>query len=424
MQENPEAAAAPTKSLAEMKAPRDLATMPDQKIDMFSQRGFALAQRIAQAFATSDAVPAIFQAVVPKKVKGEIVGWVENAAAFGNCLVAIETAQAVGMSITAVMQNANIIEGKLSWSGKFIIAAVNASRRFTPLRFDIQETGKIKATYKEKDGWNNEKKKYNMVEHTIELENIVWCAWALPYGMEFPKGVTTLQQAKDAGLPVIIGPRVSMRLAVEEGWYAKPGSKWQTEMRDLMGMYRAGAYFGNIHAPDVVMGMGRSTEEAQDMTTIDVEQQPNGQYAAANLDEMRAAAKDAREDKHPNAETVEATEVVDKQPEDTTAPIGSDNAADNQPADAERPAKEVLTPEVSQAYESVATAIAKAGNLDALADAADLIKTVLNQSLRGTLTDMYRKRYAEFNQNGTEQAKPEPAAPTRRAKRGAGAAPE
>lgn len=406
----------PAKSLAEIKAPRDLATMPDQKIDMFSQRGFALAQRIAQAFATSDAVPAIFQATVPKKEKGVIVAWVENPAAFGNCLVAIETAQAVGMSITAVMQNANIIEGKLSWSGKFIIAAVNASRRFTPLRFDIQEVGNIKATYKEKDGWNNEKKKWNMVEHSVEVENIVWRAWALPYGMEFPKGVVTLQQAKDAGLPVIVGPRVSMRLAVEEGWYAKPGSKWQTEMRDLMGMYRAGAYFGNIHAPDVVMGMGRSTEEAQDMATIDVERQEDGRYAATNLDEMRQAAKDPREDKHPHAETVETTEVTDKQPEDNAAPAGAETAADDKPVDAPKPAKEVLTPEVSQAYESVSASIAKAVSLDALADAADLINTVANQSLRSALSDMYRARYAEFNQDTTEKAKPEPATPAKRSK--------
>lgn len=416
MQENTEGQEA-TK-LAELKQQRDLATLPDHKIDMFSSRGFALAQRIAQAFATSDAVPAIFQSITPKKEKGVIVAWVENPAAFGNCLIAIETAQAVGMSITAVMQNANIIEGKLSWSGKFIIAAVNASRRFTPLRFDVQELGMMTAKYKEKDGWDKAANKWNMVERTVELENIVWRAWALPYGMEFPKGVVTLQQAKDAGLPVIVGPRVSMKLAVEEGWYAKPGSKWQTEMKDLMGMYRAGAYFGNIHAPDVVMGMGRSTEEVQDMAnTIDVEQQADGRYAAKNVDELRKAAE-PREDKHPNATTVEATEVKDKQPEDTTAP-----PADDAPADAEKPAKEVLTPEVSQAYESVAVAIAKAKNTDELADAMDLIRTVANQELRGTLSDMAKTRYAEFNPPEPEQAAA-PAAPAKRAKRNAGPAPE
>lgn len=414
MQENTEGQEQPAK-LADMKGPRDLATIPDQKIDMFSARGFALAQRIAQAFATSDAVPAIFQAVTPKKEKGVIVAWVENPAAFGNCLIAIETAQAVGMSITAVMQNANIIEGKLSWSGKFIIAAVNASRRFTPLRFDMQNTGMMKANYKDKLGWNKADNRYDFADRTVEIENLVCIAWALPYGMEFPRGVNTLAQAKEAGLPVIVGPKVSMKLAVEEGWYAKSGSKWQTDMKDLMLLYRSGAYFGNIHAPDVVMGMGRSTEEAQDMsTTIDVEQQADGRYAAKNVDELRKAAE-PREDKHPHAETVE---VRDNQPEDTTAPAAADA-----PADAEKPAKEVLTPEVSQAYESVAVSIAKSKNTDELADAMDLIRTVANQELRGTLSEMAKARYSEFNPPEAE-APAAPAAPAKRAKRNAGPAPE
>ena len=99
-------------------------------VNMFSTQGFALAQRIAQAYMTSNAVPAPFRAVTIKREKqGNDYVDVEipNPSAMGNCLVAIETAQAVGMSIVAVMQNANVIEGQLRWSGKFIIAAINAS---------------------------------------------------------------------------------------------------------------------------------------------------------------------------------------------------------------------------------------------------------------------------------------------------------
>ena len=99
---------------------------PDQAIDMFTERGFTLANRIAKAYASSDAVPAQFRMQVLKKV-GKQENWVDNPNAIGNCLVAIEVARAVGMSITAVMQNADMIEGKLRWSGKFVIAAINAS---------------------------------------------------------------------------------------------------------------------------------------------------------------------------------------------------------------------------------------------------------------------------------------------------------
>lgn len=303
-----EQTAAPAKTLTELKSPpaRELA-LQDVKIDMFSMRGFELAQRIAKAFSTSDAVPAIFQSQIAKKDKGQIVAWVENPSAFGNCLIAIETAQSVGMSITAVMQNANVIEGRLSWSGKFIIAAVNASRRFTPIRFKIVNKGMIKATYKEKDGWNKEKNKWNMVDHSVELENIECTAWA--YIIE--DGKATSER--------IEGAPVSMKMAVEEGWYAKPGSKWQTEMKHLMLQYRSGAYFGNIHAPDVVMGMGKTTEEMQDTSnTIDVELQPNGSYAASatSIEELRGHESTAQR-QQPEAETVV---VRDLHPESDKAP--------------------------------------------------------------------------------------------------------
>jgi hypothetical protein len=246
-------------TVAALRAPQQtaLAEQGDQRIDMFSLRGFELAQRIAKAFATSDAVPAQFRSQVLKKVNGNET-WIDNPSALGNCLVAIETARAVGMSITSVMQHANIIEGRLSWSAQFVIAAINASGRFTPLRFDIKSRGLIKAKYREKQGWNKAKGGYDFIDREVEVEDLVCVAWA--YIKE--NGRTTSERVESAP--------VSMRMAVEEGWYGKSGSKWQTEMKHQMLQYRAGSFFGRIHAPDVVMGMGRTTEELQDMTTIDV----------------------------------------------------------------------------------------------------------------------------------------------------------
>lgn len=283
-----------------MNAPLPLATVQqqggavalpaDQKIDMFSLRGFELAQRIAKAFASSDAVPAQFRAFNLKKGRGDAGDqWVENTSAMGNCLVAIETARAVGMSITAVMQQANIIEGKLSWSAQFVIAAVNASGRFQPLRFDIKSRGMIKAKYREKLGWNKAKGGYDFEDKQVELEDLVCIAWTLPAGFQMPKGIYTLQQAQAAGLPVIESSPVSMKMAVEEGWYSKPGSKWQTEMKHQMLQYRSGAFFGRIHAPDIVMGMGRTTEELQDLgNTFDVA--PDGTATPVPVNELRPQA--------------------------------------------------------------------------------------------------------------------------------------
>lgn len=253
----------------------------DQVVDMFTERGFALANRIAKAFASSDAVPAQFRTHNLKKsgsgnnYKEE---WVENPNAIGNCLIAIEVARAVQMSITAVMQNADMIEGKLRWSGRFVIAAINASGRFTPLRFQMRDLGPIQATYKEKTGWDKETKRPIFSDRTVEVNNIECIAWALPRGYR-ADSVYSLQQARDANMPVIESAPVTMKMAVEEGWYGKPGSKWQTELRTLMFQYRAGSFFGNIHAPDIVMGMGHTSEEAVDIGNLEADQ--DGVYVPA-----------------------------------------------------------------------------------------------------------------------------------------------
>lgn len=279
-----------TAQLSDLRHPPSaIAQQPDQIVDMFSARGFELAQRIAKAFSCSDAVPAQFRSMVEKKGRNGST-WVENPSAMGNCIVAIETARAVGMSITAVMQNANVIEGRLSWSAQFVIAAINASGRFTPLRFQMRDGGRIKAKYREKQGWNDQKRGYDYLEKVVEVDNIECVAWALPRNVPIPPNVYTLDQAKAAGLPVIEGAPVSMQLAVEEGWYSKSGSKWQTGMKTLMLQYRAGTFFGRIHAPDIVMGMGRTTEEIIDVAAIEI---PTGGASAS--ESMRRAAATLQE---------------------------------------------------------------------------------------------------------------------------------
>ena len=291
-------------------------------VNMFSAAGFELAQRIAKAYQTANAVPAAFRATITKREKqGNDYYDVEvpNPASLGNCIVAIETAQAVGMSITAVMQNANVIEGRLSWSGKFVIAAINASRRFSPLRFRIQNRGRITATYKEKGQWNREQRRYDMIEKSVEVDDIECVAWA--YVMEGGRRTDE----------VIEGTPVSIKMAVEEGWYSKPGSKWQTEMKHLMLQYRAGSFFGNIHAPDIVMGMGRSTEEIEDILEA---RQANDGTLIVDVDALRAQAAEqaagnrtVATPKHTHATDVEVRDVTQTQGEAETPAQGSAPAA-------------------------------------------------------------------------------------------------
>ena len=263
----------------DLAALRNPALAPDVKIDFFSRNGFDLACRIAKAFSTSDAVPAAFRKFNEKKEKGGGSVFVENHAAIGNCLVAIEVSKSVGLSMISVMQNADVIQGKLRWSSKFQIAAVNASGRFSPLKFKLQNLGRIKARYKEKLGWNKQLNRYDFKEHEVEIDNWECVAWA--YELDANRRPTK---------EIVQSIPVTMQMAVEEGWYSKEGSKWQGSMRFQMLQYRAGTFFASIYAPDVIMGMGQSTEEAGDI--IDVTPQADGTFAASQttLQELRAGA--------------------------------------------------------------------------------------------------------------------------------------
>lgn len=320
-----------TTTVADLKERQHaLATMPDQAVDMFTERGFALANRIAKAFASSNAVPAQFRLMNSKKDGQGNEIWVENESAMGNCIVAIEVARTVGTSIVSVMQSADIIDGKLRWSGKFQIAAINASGRFTPLRFQMIKRGKIKATYKEKVGWDNAARRPKFEDRTVEVDDIECIAWALPKGYPEPRpSLEQMQQYRgrmldlyrDLGLPVIESAPVTMSLVVEEGWYGKPGSKWQTGLRDLMFQYRSGSFFGSIHAPDIVMGMGPSSEEARDMAPPTWDVDADGVVTPTPVAELRPKASSPV----PMADVVERTEPTNPPPpaEATTQPAAT-----------------------------------------------------------------------------------------------------
>lgn len=87
---------------------------------------FIMAMQMAKALASSTIVPATFQ---------------KNDA---NCLIAIEQAQRLRVSPLMVMQNLYVIQGRPSWSSKFLIAAINNSGKFD-MELQFEET-------KDKDG--------------------------------------------------------------------------------------------------------------------------------------------------------------------------------------------------------------------------------------------------------------------------------
>ena len=96
---------------------------------------------------------------------------------------------------------------------------------------------------------------------------------------------------------------------------------------------------------------------------------------------------------------------------------------ETKPEAAAQPAKEVITPEVSEVYERVAAAIHKSLSLNQLADAADMIDALAHAGLRKELHAMYRTRMGELQvaPAAAEPAKTESKAPAKRVRRAASA---
>ena len=95
-----------------------------QDVSVFSNgEQFDHAQRIAKMLCSSDLVPASY--------KGNM----------SNTLVALEMAHRLKDSPLMVMQNMNVIHGKPSWGSSYIIAKINGSGRFSPLKFRLSGEG-------------------------------------------------------------------------------------------------------------------------------------------------------------------------------------------------------------------------------------------------------------------------------------------
>lgn len=187
-----------------------------------SIQSFEDAQRMAGALCASSLVPADYQG---------------NKA---NCMIALEMSQRIGASPMAVMQNLHIIHGRPSWSSQFVIAALNSCGRFSAMRFRVEDLGETDAKIEE---WNGPKGNRTKTSRVIKVKDQRCVAWCYD---------------KSTG-DVLEGPPVTIGMAVSEGWYTKDGSKWVT-MPDLMLRYRSAKFFGNLYAPDVLMGMHTQDE--------------------------------------------------------------------------------------------------------------------------------------------------------------------
>ena len=151
-----------------------------------------------------------------------------------------------------VMQNMVPIYGKPSWSSKFLVATVNTCGRFNPLQYRFTEKGMLGMVDYTDYVWDNATRSKKPVVKQFDGKKI----------MDIECVAYTTAKGSDQ---VLESSPVSLRLAIQEGWYTKNGSKWQTMAKQML-MYRAASFWTSAYAPELSMGM-RTVEEQQDIYT-------------------------------------------------------------------------------------------------------------------------------------------------------------
>lgn len=242
---------------------------------------FENAQRIGKVLCQSGIIPQAYQNNLP------------------NVIVALEIASRNKLSPIVVMQNLNVIKGRPTWSSKYIIAALTTSR-VDNLHYEMSSNGTVSV-----GGFNSKE----------TIENL--CCRAIA-------------NDKKTG-EERIGPWVSMKMAVAEGWYNKDGSKWKT-MPEVMIRYRAATFFASIYYPELAIGI---EEEDDALATpqnapVKVEAVVGGEIAEpqpeapAKPKRKKAEAKAQEPKPEPvEPEPVEAEYEEVKEPEAKPAPVVS-----------------------------------------------------------------------------------------------------
>lgn len=148
-----------------------------------------------------------------------------------DCTIAVDMANRLGISPMMVMQNLFVVRGKPSWSGQACKAMIEACPKFK----------NVKHVY------------------TGERNTDSWGCY--------------LQAERVEDGEIVKGAEVTIKMAKDEEWYSKSGSKWKT-MPELMLAYRASAFFARVHIPNALMGFAVEGE-IEDISKSPLQAAPN-----------------------------------------------------------------------------------------------------------------------------------------------------
>lgn len=251
---------------------------------------FENAQRIGKVLCQSQIIPQSYQNNLP------------------NVIVALEIAARNKLSPIVVMQNLNVIKGRPTWSSKYIIAALTTAR-VDNLHYELAEDGTITVS-----GFGGKTTIKNLMCRAIANDK------------------RTGEER--------VGPWVSMKMAVDEGWYGKDGSKWKT-MPEMMIRYRAATFFASIYYPELSIGIEeedsapeavRQPEIRQELVEAGkiAEPQPEAPAKPKRAKKTEPKAAKSPEPEKEESETVEAEyEEVAEEETPKPAPVVAPQADDS-----------------------------------------------------------------------------------------------
>ena len=126
----------------------------------------------------------------------------------GNCIIALNLASRMSLDPFMVMQNMYIIKGRPGIEAKLAIALINSLGKFSPLQYKFNE----------------------------KRDSCIAYAKLLTNG------------------EIYEGTAVTLKMAHDEGWSTKAGSKWKT-LPELMLQYRSAVFFARVYCPEALLGI-------------------------------------------------------------------------------------------------------------------------------------------------------------------------
>ena len=197
--------------LAVQSEATDLSTQVNTQNLLQNTKALAIVSRIADRYANSSMVPDTYRGKPD------------------NCFVAVELASRMDVSPVLVMQNLYIVQGKPSWAGQACKALIDGCGKF-------RDSDYVLTGNRGDDSWG-----------------------------------CYLQAVRVSTGKLVRGTEVTIKMAKDEGWYGKNGSKWKT-MPEQMLKYRAAAFFARTECPEALMGF-QTAEEVEDVRGIEPEKE-------------------------------------------------------------------------------------------------------------------------------------------------------